>query len=91
MDSHWPDWSTKANCLTVGTEGFYPSGWSDDWHTPLRVCDRCSVVPECREWVMEIERGTDYRQRFGIVAGMTPLSRFKYEPQWLVEQVEGAA
>lgn len=90
MDSHWPDWVGEAACASTGTEGFYPSGWNDDWKTPQRVCEGCPVIHACREWVMGVERGTDYRHRFGIIAGMTPLARFKYEPEWLAGQ-QGAA
>lgn len=86
LDSNWPDWSRYAACLEIGTDAFFPSGMKDDWITPRTVCmERCSVRLLCLDRVMTIEQGTDYRTRFGIVAGLSPLERKAYEAEWLAE------
>lgn len=87
MDSHWPDWVQHSACLQIGTDGFYPSGMSDDWETPRRVCmEHCNVRLQCLDRVMGLEQGQDYKTRWGIIAGLSPLERKALEPHWLSEQ-----
>ena len=92
LDSNWPEWVHRAACLEIGTEAFYPSGSNDDWETPRIVCLECCSVRElCLDRVMTIERGTDHKTRHGVIAGLTPIERKAYEPEWLAEQIGGAA
>lgn len=91
LDLNWPDWVQHAACLEIGPEAFYPVGNSDDWDTPRKVCmERCNVRLLCLDRVMTIEVGTDHKTRHGIVAGLSPLERKAYEPEWLAGET-GAA
>lgn len=89
MDSHWPEWIRSASCLEIGHEAFFPEG-NEDWATPRRVCGRCPVRLLCLDRIMRLEQGQDHKTRHGVVAGMSPMERKAYEPQWLIE-TEGAA
>lgn len=92
LDSHWPDWVRKAACLEIGVDAFFPVGNNDDWITPRRVCmESCTVRLLCLDRVMTSERGQDFKTRHGVIAGMSPLERKAYEPQWLAEREGDAA
>jgi hypothetical protein len=74
----------------VGTDTFYPEP-NDNWRRVRAIClDTCPVIGQCREWVMRRELGLGYKLRYGVHAGMSPLDRVKYEPQWLAEQESAA-
>lgn len=94
MDSNWPDWMQDAACLGIGTAAFFPEDEprnQGDWLTPRRVClNHCGVRLDCLDYVMTNELGKDHRTRFGVLAGMSPLERKKFEPEWLDRQL-GAA
>lgn len=94
MDSHWPDWTQDAACIEVGTAAFYPEDEprnQGDWLTPRRVCRGCMVRFDCLDYVMSRELGKDYKTRFGVLAGMSPLERHKHEKEWLAKQEGDAA
>ncbi|MFI6681911.1 WhiB family transcriptional regulator [Kribbella sp. NPDC050470] len=82
-----------AACREIGTLAFYlePGAAHEDWDYLRNVCKtRCPVLQECRDRVMRMELGECYKTRFGVSAGMSPLERKKYEPQWLAEQEPAA-
>lgn len=90
---YYEPWVQSAACRTIGFDAFFPEyGAShEDWDAVRAIClNRCPVLADCRDWVMRTELGNDHKTRFGVTAGMSPLERKKYEPQWLAEQ-PGAA
>lgn len=95
MDNYSPyagPWAEHATCANTG-DAFYPEygAGHDEWDYLRSVClNRCPVLDDCRDWVMAAELGHDYKTRYGVAAGMSPLQRKKYEPHWLAEQ-QGAA
>jgi hypothetical protein len=89
---YYEPWTVDAACRTTG-DAFYPDELAahEDWDYLRSLClTRCPVLTSCRDWVMRIELGHDYRTRFGVAAGMSPLERKKFEPEWLAGQ-QGAA
>lgn len=93
FDPYYEPWTADAACRSAG-DAFFPASDAAhvDWDYLRSVClNRCPVLPECRDWVMRAELGSDPKLRFGVTAGMSPLERKAYEPRWLAEQVEGAA
>lgn len=85
-------WMQYATCRSIGTEAFYPPKGSAhvEWNKLRSVCRTgCPVLLQCADWIMRTEQGLDHKRRFGLTAGMSPLQREKYEPQWLAER--GAA
>ena len=84
-------WIASAQCLSIGVEPFFP-GKGDDWNPVKTVClTACSVRLQCLDYAMRMESGQDYKTRWGVYGGLSPTARKRYEPQWLAEQVEGAA
>lgn len=60
-DSHligaWPVWRTKAACLDMDTELFFPSGATGtatlaQIDQAKAVCLRCPVSAQCLEWAL---------------------------------------
>lgn len=84
-------WTSHAQCRSIGVDAFYPAK-GDDWNVTKAVClTSCSVRLQCLDYAMRMELGISHHFRAGIFGGLGPLARAKYEPQWLAEQVEGAA
>lgn len=85
-------WTLEATCSSTG-DAFFPEygAGHDEWDYLRSVClNRCPVLVDCRDWVMRTELGQDYKTRYGVAAGMSPLQRKKYEPEWLAEQGSAA-
>jgi len=90
-DSHWPEWMVDAICTQIGTDAFYPRK-GQQWQTSRRIClEVCPVREQCTEYAMTIERGMLAWERHGVIGGMTPTERMKYEPMWIAGQNEVAA
>jgi WhiB family redox-sensing transcriptional regulator len=84
-------WVAAAECLSIGTSVFFPSK-GEDWNAAKVVCATvCRVRLQCLDYAMRMEMGQDHHFRAGIFGGLGPLARTRYEPQWLAEQIEGAA
>ena len=84
-------WVSSAQCLSIGTEPFFPSK-GDDWNTVKAIClTSCKVRLQCLDYAMRMELGQDQHFRAGVFGGLGPLARAKHEPEWLAEQAEGAA
>jgi hypothetical protein len=83
-------WTESASCRSVGTDVFYPEIGETTWMQARRVCWACPVLAACRDWVMSTELGQDHKTRFGVTAGMSPVERKKYEPEWLAGQESAA-
>jgi hypothetical protein len=53
-----PDWWSKAACLGVGPDRFFPSqGHKRIYDEPLKICMSCSVRQECYEYGKSIGDG----------------------------------
>lgn len=84
-------WIASAQCLSIGHEPFFPET-GDDWNPPKSVClNACTVRLQCLDYAMRMELGQDYKTRWGIYGGLSPMARKRYEREWLAEQIEGAA
>lgn len=84
-------WTAAAGCLSIGVEPFFPAK-GDDWKPPKAVCfNACPVRLQCLDYAMRMEMGISHHFRAGVFGGLGPLARARYEPQWLAEQIEGAA
>jgi hypothetical protein len=84
-------WVSSAACLSIGTAPFFPDK-GDDWNATKSVClTACTVRLQCLDYAMRMEAGVDRKSRWGVYGGLSPSARKKYEPQWLAEQIEGAA
>jgi hypothetical protein len=84
-------WTEAAACRSVGGDIWFPEPGDLTWLQARSICGTCPVLALCRDWIMTFELGKDYRYRFGITAAMSPLQRHRFEPQWLAEQIDGAA
>jgi hypothetical protein len=84
-------WMQQALCAQIDMDMHFPRSNALKPREPVAVCRACSVLANCREYVMTLEVGFAQSRRVGVWAGMYPNERIKYEPQWLAEQVEGAA
>jgi hypothetical protein len=91
MNPYYDTWVESASCRSVGGDVWYPEPGDPTWKQARLVCNDCPVLDACRDWVMSVELGKDHKTRFGITAGMSPVQRKKYEPQWLAEQQGDAA
>jgi len=91
VSHYYEPWTESASCRSVGGDVFYPEPGDLTWGQARQVCRGCPVLGACRDWVMRTEVGKDHKQRFGITAGMSPVQRKKFEPQWLAEQAGDAA
>lgn len=84
-------WMKAAECTSIGTEVFFPE-IGENWNPPKSVCRTvCKVRLQCLDYAMRMEAGVDHKNRFGVYGGLGPLSRKKYEPEWLAEQEGDAA
>lgn len=63
-----PAWHDQAACRGMGTTLFFPSR-GQITSTALRVCDRCPVRIECREWALA------NGERHGIWGGLSERQR----------------
>lgn len=92
MNPYYPDWMQYGACASIGGDVWYPD-WHDQsgWSQAREVCRGCPMLHLCLDWVMGTELGVDYKHRHGIAAGMSPVERHKYEPEWLAGQLDGAA
>ena len=43
------------------------------------VCARCPLLDDCRDYIMETERGWYLSLRHGVWGGMTPLERLRMD------------
>lgn len=71
MISAPPEWMTRAACLDVDPEVFFPAH-KGDYSRALAICAHCPVRAECAEYAA--------RERYGIWGGLTPADR---DPGWL--------
>lgn len=75
------DWVDEAMCSQVDPEAFFPdtagrtASQARQYDTARSICHQCPVMQQCREQVMEFERGTSVYQRFGMFGGLTPAER----------------
>lgn len=75
------DWVDEAMCSQVDPEAFFPdtagrtASQAKAYDTARSICHQCPVMQQCREQVMEFERGTSVYQRFGMFGGLTPAER----------------
>lgn len=87
MDNlYYPDWMRDALCAQVGGDVFFPEPGDMTWRAARATCEACPAFSSCLDWIMTSELGLSYHGRYGITAGMSPLQRVRYEPQWLAEQ-----
>lgn len=85
-----PAWMQNASCREIGGDVFFPEMNDLTWVQARAICRGCPTLADCTDWIMATELGVDYKHRFGITAGMSPLERCRFEPAWLAEQA-GAA
>lgn len=86
MSHYYPDWMRDAACAEVGGDVWFPEPGDLTWRSARQVCAGCTAFHSCLDWIMTAELGLSNHSRFGITAGMSPLQRERYEPQWLAEQ-----
>ena len=87
MNTYHEPWTESASCRSVSGDFWFPEVGEPTAFQARRICGECPVLADCREWVMGVELGQGPKARYGIVAAMSPIQRWKFEPQWL----EGAA
>jgi WhiB family redox-sensing transcriptional regulator len=66
-----PDWQSRARCRGLEPDQFFVRG-SAQARSALRVCERCTVRPECLEYALE------NAVEFGVWGGMTERQRRAY-------------
>jgi WhiB family redox-sensing transcriptional regulator len=87
---YYEPWTISAVCREVGGDEWFPEK-GGDWKTPSSLClTRCTVRAQCLDFAMRQEEGLSREGRFGILGGLTPKMRAKYEPEWLANR-EAAA
>lgn len=64
-------WMAQGVCAQIDPDLFFPDKGGGSVHAAKRMCRRCPVIDECREWAIvniEIE---------GVLGGMTHTERRK--------------
>lgn len=82
-------WAAYAVCREIDADTWFPEN-GEEWKLPVNVCSSCPVRLQCLDYAMRTELGCSEKRRYGILGGLTPAKRIKYEPEWLAEQ-EAAA
>jgi WhiB family redox-sensing transcriptional regulator len=66
-----PAWMTRAACRGTDTNVFFPGRGKGRTDQAIRICARCPVLTECRQWALNLDEPT----AVGIVGGMTAAAR----------------
>lgn len=66
-------WEARAACRGMHPDVFHPPEKSPEHFVEYakRICQRCPVLQECRDWYLEHERG----RPVGVAGGMSPEER----------------
>lgn len=67
-------------CRQTDPDLFFPSpGEAVKVRQAKAVCAQCPLLADCRDYIMETERGWYLSLRHGIWGGMTPLERLRMD------------
>lgn len=75
------EWRLEAACRGADTSIFFQGrGYGPKLYAEARsYCDRCPVLADCFEFIMEVESDPANKPRCGIFGGMTPRERDEYQ------------